>query len=295
MRVNPMADTSSIVLDLTRLLPGPLAARMLAEMGYQVLRLEPPSGDPARQHAPEVYAWLNRGKETRTLDLKSEAGCEKLKALAGEAVALLETNRPGVMERLGVGPDVLRAENPGLTYVRIAGYRSENSPGHDLAYLAGAGLLDHWEGAWQKLQVADSTGAFWAVIAAQQGMLLGGGFYEVYLAETANTLAYPKVPDIDGSAVCYSVYLARGGKVALTVLEPHMWERFCRALNREDWLSGAFSPTNPENPVYRGIQQTFMTQNAHEWEAWAKAEDLPLRAVQPYRAPASFLPWKRIG
>jgi crotonobetainyl-CoA:carnitine CoA-transferase CaiB-like acyl-CoA transferase len=282
-----------LILDLTRLLPGPLAARMLAEMGYSVLRLEPPQGDLTRQLAPEAYAWLNRGKEVHTLDLKTRQGVAELEALAKEAGALLETNRPGVMERLGVGPEVLRAANPRLTYVRLAGYREEDTPGHDLVYLAGAGLLGRWEGAWKHLQIADVSGAFWAVLAAQQGMLEGGGFYEVYLAETANALAYPHIPHLDGGAVCYAVYAAQEGQVALAALEPHLWERFCRALNREDWRGGAFSPTRPENPLYREIQQTLMTRSAADWEAWAKAQSLPLRALRPYRPPEHIRPWRR--
>lgn len=282
-----------LILDLTRLLPGPLAGRILAEMGYPVLRLEPPQGDLTRQWAPQAYAWLNQGKEIRTLDLKTPPGVAELRALAQEAGVLLETNRPGVMERLGVGPEVLRAANPRLVYVRLAGYREEDTPGHDLAYLAGAGLLPRWEGAWERLQIADVSGAFWAVLAAQQGMLLGGGFYQVYLAEAAYALAYPQIPHLDGGAVCYAVYAAQEGQVALAALEPHLWERFCHALNRTDWLGGAFSPTRPENPVYREIRQTLMTRSADDWEAWAKALKLPLRALQPYRSPASILLWRR--
>ena len=283
-----------LVLDLTRLLPGPLAGRMLAEMGYEVLKLEPPSGDLMQTMAPEAYAWLNQGKQIRTLDLKSPEGMDELKALVKDAAVLLETNRPGVMERLGVGPEVLRAINPKLTYVRIGGYREtafHQAPGHDLAYLAADGLLPHFDKVWPGVQLADSSAAFWAVIAAQQGMLQGGGFFEVYLAEAARTLAYPRVPGLTGTALCYGVYLTRGGKVALTALEPHLWSRFCRALDQPEWEDQAFSPTSPDNPVYRQLLAVLQTRSAAEWEDWARQEGVPLRMVQAGQVPETVLPW----
>ena len=159
-----------LVLDLTRLLPGPLAGRILADIGYDVLRLAAPGGDLLELAAPETYAWLNGGKRSETVDLKSAAGVGRLRDLAAQAAILLETNRPGVLERLGVGPADLRAINPRLTYVRLAGYRDSDfhaAPGHDLAYLAADGLLERFGPASATMQVADGTGAFWAVIAAQ--------------------------------------------------------------------------------------------------------------------------------
>jgi crotonobetainyl-CoA:carnitine CoA-transferase CaiB-like acyl-CoA transferase len=283
------------ILDLTRLLPGPLAGRMLAEMGYQVLKLEPPSGDLMQTMAPEAYAWLNQGKTVQTLDLKSEAGVDELKALVKEAVALLETNRPGVMERLGVGPLVLRAINPALTYVRIAGYRQaafHQAPGHDLAYLAADGLLPRFDRVWPGVQLADSSAAFWAVIAVQQGMLQGGGFFEVYLAEAARAMAYPKVPHLNGGVVCYGIYLSKGGKVALTALEAHLWSRFCQALDKAGWEGQAFSPTSPDNPVYRELLAVWQTRSAQEWEDWATEQGIPLRMVRAAQHPDRVLPWK---
>ena len=158
-------STLMLVLDLTRLLPGPLAGRMLAEMGYQVHRVLPPRGDLLEAASPEAYAWLHQGKSSETVDLKTPAGRERLQELVGEAVALLETNRPGVMERFGLGPETLRALNPQLTYVRLAGFRDTPAqPGHDLAYLAADGLLERFEPAWQTVQLP--------IVRAHSGPLL---------------------------------------------------------------------------------------------------------------------------
>lgn len=288
-----------LVLDLTRLLPGPLAARILADLGFRVLRLLPPPklrGDLTETVAPEAYAWLNAAKASEIVDLKSPAGTQRLLTLARAASVLLETNLPGVMERLGVGPDVLRAANPRLAYVRLAGSRDplyREAPGHDLGYLAAAGLLGCFAPAWKHFQFADTAGAFWGALAALDGLRQGGGFYEVYLEEAARAVAYPPLPFLDGSRVCYTLYACRDGEVALTALEPHLWERFCRAAERADWLAAAFTAAGEESGVYRELCALFATRTALEWEAWAREKTVPLRAVRPYTPPQSLLPWKR--
>jgi alpha-methylacyl-CoA racemase len=285
-----------LVLDLTRLLPGPLAAKILVSLGFRVLRLEPPQGDFVESVAPDLYHWLNACKETERLDLKSPAGKERLITVAREAQVLLETNLPGVMERLQVGPEVLRAVNPELVYVRIAGYRDPKQktlPGHDLTYLAASGLLRGLDSAWTRVQLADLCGAFWAVIAALDGMRQGGGFFEVYLGDAAMTAAYPQPAPLNGSTVCYSVYEASEGNVALAALEPTTWRRFCEAIAHPDWLQEGFSPAMPQNAIYRELCDLFRTRTAAEWDAWAVSNSVCLRAIQPHLQPAFMPPWSR--
>jgi len=146
------------VLDLTRLLPGPVAALRLAELGADVLKIEAPgAGDPTRtmmQSSSDrvagrpgaFYRLVNRGKRETRLDLKSEAGRNVLRALASEADVLIESFRPGVMDRLGVGYATLRAANPRLVYCAISGYGARgpfaDRAGHDLNYIGYAGVLD---------------------------------------------------------------------------------------------------------------------------------------------------------
>ncbi len=283
------------VLDLCRLLPGPLAGRMLADLGFEVLRLVPPIGDMTKTLSPQLYAWLEAGKRSETIDLKTPAGVDRLKGLAAAADALLEANRPGVMERLGVGPDILRAINPKLTYVRVASYRDEafhDAPGHDLTYLASGGFLPRFGDGWRHLQIADGAGAHWAVIAVLDGLRKGGGFYEVYLSEAASALAYPTPVKLDGSIVCYGVYPTRSGQLALGLLEPHLWQRFCAAVGREDWKASAFSPAIESNPVYVEIKALLAERAADEWERLALKHAFPARKVQPYATPATTIPWR---
>ncbi len=283
-----------LALDLTRLLPGPLAGKILLELGFRVLRILPPQGDPLARLHPEAHAWLNAGKESETVDLKLEAGKARLEALIKEAAILLETNRPGVMERLGVGPGVLRKINPRLVYVRLAGFRDparHAAPGHDLTYLAAAGLLPRVDGAWKPVQLADVTGAMWAALAALEGLRRGGGFFEVYLAEAARVFAYPPLPFLDGSVLCYAIYPARDGQVALAALEAHLWTRFCQAAGKEAWAGAAYTPAREENPLYRQACAFFREKSALEWEAWAAEHGLPLAAVRPYTPRGFGLPW----
>jgi len=284
-----------LVLDLTRLLPGPMASRVLGMLGFRVLRLLPPSGDLMAEFQPQTYAWLNEGKETVTLDLKTLEGKDRLFALAREAAVLFETNRPGVMERLGVGPEALRAVNPNLVYVRIAGFREpelRRAPGHDLTYLAHAGLLDHFGEAWRSLQLADVGGAMWAALAALEGLRRGGGFFEVYLSEAAEIFAYPKLPFLDGRVLCYATYPAADGAVALAALEPHLWRRFCQAAGKPHLAGAAFSPAEATNPSFLELRAFFAKKPRAEWEAWAQAHDLPIAAVRDYEARGVRLPWR---
>ena len=118
-----------LVLDFSTLLPGPLAALMLAEAGAEVIKIERPGGEDMRRFVPRLgdesapFALLNRGKQVLTLDLKSEAEREKLKPLIARADILIEQFRPGVMARLGLGYDDLRKLNPRLIYCSISRLR----------------------------------------------------------------------------------------------------------------------------------------------------------------------------
>ena len=139
------------VVDLTNLLPGPLATLMLAEAGAEVIKIERPGGDDMRGYPPEwqgtgaAFSLLNRGKKLLTLDLKTPDGATQLRALLQDADILVEQFRPGITEKLGFGYDAARAINPRLIYCSITGY-GQTGPrateaGHDLNYIGNTGLL----------------------------------------------------------------------------------------------------------------------------------------------------------
>jgi alpha-methylacyl-CoA racemase len=284
-----------LVLELCRLFPGPLAGKILASLGFRVVRLMPPKGDLLETFAPELSTWLNASKTSEVLDLKANAGKERLRSLAGVAHIVLDTNLSGVMERLDVGPEVLRRANSALVYVRLAGSRDpmfRNIPGHDLNYLAASGLLSSLDSTWQRFQLADISSAFWMAIAALEGVRRGGGFYEIYADEASQVFSYPRVPHLDGSAVCYAVYPCSEGSVALAALEPHLWDRFCRAMKRDDWANSAFTSASRANPIYRELCSAFSKRNADDWEIWAAQAALPLRTVRPFTPQGLALPWR---
>ncbi len=182
------------VLDLTRLLPGPLAARHLAEWGADVVKIDDPgSGDAARHMMKSGADWkagrdsafyreLNRGKSELRIDLRNDAGREQLLSLVDGADALLEGFRPGVMARLGLGWDVLHARNPRLVLASITGYGQHGAfaqrAGHDINYIAMSGVLGQigtadGELALPNFQIADLLGGTLAATSALLAALLG--------------------------------------------------------------------------------------------------------------------------
>ena len=132
------------VLDLSIWRPGPYATQLLAEMGAEVIKVEPPGGDPMRVYL-ELFASLNADKRSIELDLKSEEGRARALELAAEADVVIEGFRPGVAARLGVDDDAVRAVNPSVVYCSLSGMGQDGplalAPGHDLAYMAWAGVL----------------------------------------------------------------------------------------------------------------------------------------------------------
>ena len=177
-RQRPLAPLR--VLDLSRLLPGPMACRHLADLGAQVLKVEPPlpgrpglPGDDAAYMGPgedgvsHFYRVVNHGKRRLVLDLKQPAQLATLRALVAEAHAVVEGFRPGVMERLGLGYEALQAINPAIVLTSISGYGQEGplrlAAGHDLNYLSLAGVVDQTRTpdgrpVFSHLQIADQLG-----------------------------------------------------------------------------------------------------------------------------------------
>ncbi|GLU31668.1 CaiB/BaiF CoA-transferase family protein [Trinickia caryophylli] len=280
------------VLDLTRLLPGPVATLRLAELGADVLKIEEPgAGDGARamMQTPAdkaagkpsaFYRLVNRGKRETRLDLKTETGSTVLRALVRESHVLVESFRPGVMARLGLDYARLAVINPKLVYCAITGYGVQGPyaqrPGHDINYLAYAGVLDQIRAAdgtpvVPNIQIADLLGgaasAVTRILAALWQVSRGGPgtFIDVSMthavreydfvaramhagepasgamARGRDATATPQPPGhglLQGGAPCYNVYRTADDRwLAVGALELKFWERLCRALGREDWTS----------------------------------------------------------
>ena len=249
------------VLDLTRLLPGPVCTLHLADLGADVIKIEDTgAGDYA---APALRALVQRNKRALRLDLKQPEGVQALKALVRTADVLVEGFRPGVMERLGVGYAALAAINPRLVYCSITGYGQNgplrDAPGHDLNYCALAGVSEQigqgGEPALSNLPVADLMGG---ALTSAMGLLAAlfdagrtgrGRHVDIAMADAAlahNVVAMATLnahgstrqagaDKLSGALPCYGLYKTRDGRhLAVGALERKFWEGFCDTLGRPD-------------------------------------------------------------
>ena len=270
------------ILDFSTLLPGPFASLMLADMGAHVLRIESPTRmdllrvlPPHDQGVSASHAYLNRNKRSLALDLKQPEALEVIRQLLHDHDILLEQFRPGVMERLGLGYEALKAINPRLIYVSITGYGQtgpyKDRAGHDINYLALAGLASHTGRADSGplplgMQVADIAGGslhgviglLAAVIARQQ---TGHGQYlDVSMTDCAFTLnamsgagflACGEEPARENQVLnggsFYDYYRTRDGRwLSVGSLEPAFMKQLCTALGLEDLAKLGLSP-QPEH------------------------------------------------
>lgn len=292
------------VLDLTRLLPGGFCSLLLAEQGADVTKLEAPDGDPLRHYPPLVngqsvlFDAISAGKRSAVLDLKAEAEREALLRLVAHSDVVLEGNRPGTLERLGLGWPVLSAANPRLILCSLTGYgqtgKLAGRAGHDLNYVALAGVLALNRprgGAPHPLsvQVADLGGAQMAafqIAGALYDVARGGSgrHLDVSLARTAHrwldlTLAEQAAaptdlpPQLAGRYACYDVYACRdGGFLSLAALEPKFWANLCRALGRTDLTGRQFHPD--QAALRQELQATFAARGRDEWAQQLAGEDV---------------------
>ncbi len=290
------------VLDLSRLFPGPYCSRILADFGFEVIKIELPGGGDWARYVPPLdpetgegllFRALNRGKRSLTLDLKAPAGRAVLMRLAQTADVLLESFRPGVMVRLGLGYETLAEANSRLVYCALSGYGPagpyRDRAGHDLNYQGLSGLLEltgrrESPPGMPGVPIADLSGALWAAIGVLlalldrertgrgqrvDGSLLGGALACMTLPLTYHLGGQPMergASDLNGGLVCYNVYeTGDGAYMSLGALEPEFWAAFCAAAGREDLLGQQFAPALPGEPAYDEVCALFRTRTRGEW------------------------------
>lgn len=248
------------VLDLSRLLPGPFCSLYLAQMGAEVIKIEEPQGGDYAREMPEMFAQINRGKKSVTLDLRQAADVERFKALVQSADVLLESFRPGVMDKLGCGYAELRKLNPRLVYAALTGYGQtgpyRDQAGHDMNYLAIAGVLDQIGTAGgppvvSNVQIADLAGGALTCAIGILGALVGakasgqGTFVDVSMTDGSLALQVAALSALraqghtdprgagllSGALPNYSLYKCRGGGyLAVGSLEPKFFMRVVQGL-----------------------------------------------------------------
>lgn len=300
-----------LVADFSRHLPGPLVARLLADLGARVIKVEEPrTGDPVRAAPPmskgnsALAGVLLAGVESLALDLKQPSGRDVADRLIARADVLLETFRPGTFARLGWTREELQRRFPRLIACSLSGWGQDGPAapraGHDLTYQAAAGLLAPIVGssgpqALPAAPFADLSGAWSAVsgvLAALlrrertgKGAMIDASLFDAALhsnllgwaAEANGAKAVGQPLALTGDLPCYSVYeTADRKKVALALLEPHFWHRFCHAAERPDLVGHHYD----RGTGFRRKLERLMGQRTRaQWAELFVAHDLPAGPV----------------
>jgi crotonobetainyl-CoA:carnitine CoA-transferase CaiB-like acyl-CoA transferase len=308
------------ILDLSRLLPGPFATLLLADLGAEVLKVEDPiKGDYTRISPPFMgsesarFMSLNRGKRSMMLNLKKPGARDVLLRLVQHYDVLIEQFRPGVMDRLGVGYEVLKSANPRLIYCALTGYGQDgpyrDRAGHDLNYLSLAGITgtSGWASsppAMYGVQVADIAGgglmAVAGILAAvvHRARTNEGQFVDVSMLDGSLSLlamhagsffADGHIPRregeaLNGHAICYRVYETKDGKaISLGALEPQFWIEFCKAVDRADLIPEAFADGDRREWAVVELSEVFRSRTRDEWVDFLKDVDCCVEPVLDFK------------
>jgi len=283
------------VVDFSPTVPGAVVARLLADHGAEVLKVESPGGTPLRQGSPDLFAFCERGKELRTLDLKDPAQLEQARTLVDAADILTESGRPGAMERLGLGYETLAARNPRLVYASFSSYGQtgplSQRPAHDPALRALAGGLLAG-GAATPLDTIDTTlagaylglaGVMMALHAARRtgrGDWLDLSLHDVALTMQPHRLAHataqPPQPRAPRSAF-QDTYRTRDERwICLAGSEPAFVRRLLEGLGLDHLTASALRPDSASQQHVRAtLAAAFLARSQAEWIVWFEDRHLP--------------------
>ena len=303
------------VLDLSLQLPGPFCTMMMADYGADVIKVDEPNPRVRNPFAAEepgtgpLDRYLNRGKRSITLNLKTEEGKSIFLRLAGTADVVVEGFRPGVVRRLGIGYEEVSAVNPRIVYCSISGYGQDGPmrdvPGHDVNYLSLAGVLglSGRKGDAPTLlpvQLGDVYGGSMMALAGILMALLSrdrqgkGAWLDVSMTDgTQASLSIPasawlggEIPQhrgelpLTGMLPCYEAYrCACGGYVSLGALEPWFWKNLVTRLGREELLGKQYAAGEEAGAVKGELQAIFATRGRDEWIRFFEGVDVCISPV----------------
>lgn len=289
------------VLDLSQYLPGPYATRLLADLGADVVKVEPPDGDPMRSfiysdpdNISPLYKQINAGKTVIRLDLKKGDDRNLFAALVKATDVLLESYRPGVLARLGFDHETLQGHNPSLVHCALSGFGQDGPAsqraGHDLTYMALSGMLSHTGSTSEPVipfpPVSDYAGGQQAatmVLAALlrrektgEGAYIDTSLYETVLswqsfgqagASRPGSQLKPGYGLITGGMACYQIYQTADAKyVVLGALEEKFWSAFCKSVGREEWIDRQHEPM-PQTALIKELRALFASATRDHWVA----------------------------
>ncbi len=289
------------VLDLSARMPGPVCAQMLGDLGAEVIKIESRRApdffrrfEPLVDGTGSLFHVCNRNKKGMTLELSHPRGREVFLRLVRAADVVVEAFRPGTMERLGIGYETLKEENPGLVYCALTAFGQTGPyrlrPAHDLNLLALAGVLDllgtkDGPPIVPPVQMSGFGGALQAVVGILSALLARqrdgrGHLIDVSLLdgvsafgclEMSRCMAGRHVPmrgrsEGGGGYACFNVYPAADGRfLSLGCLEPHFWENFCRAVGREALIAEQWAPPKRQEQMIEEVRSILGTRPRDEW------------------------------
>ncbi len=302
------------IIDFTRLLPGPLATHLLAQMGAEVIKIESPKRmDYVRKNGPQVdgtsvlFHQLNHKKQLKTVDYNTPEGKAEVIELIKDADALIEQFRPGAMESWGLGYEEIKKINSQMVYVSLTGYGQEGAfadeAGHDLNYLAHTGILsllvdESGKPVVPGFQLADIGGAYMAVMALQNALIQKlmtkkGAYVDVALSDAvmpfltvpfslhSSGLDHNAFNPINGKTmVNYAVYECADGKwLSVGALEVKFWNNLCDVVNKPEWKrDNQIALMNQVFPKDE-VEALFRTKSRDEWMEIFQGKDVCVAPV----------------
>lgn len=289
------------VLSLAEQYPGPYATLLLSDLGAEVIQVERPGeGDPSRRYE-DFFSALNRGKRSVVLDLKRPEGVAALRRLAAEADVFFEGFRPGVVDRLGIGHEVLREDNPRLVYVSISGFGQggplRDRPAHDMSFQAMAGLLEISAGEDRipHISLADLIAGMFGAIAALTGLSSRaltdrGGYYDVAMYDGLLALLISRLVPLANGAPEMELGRDPGMGVFLTAdeleltlsvsFEDHFWRRLCEVAGLEDYAGiGVEERVARREELRPLVAAAIAGRSRAEWVAILDAAGVPFGPV----------------
>ncbi len=303
------------VLDLTAVISGPFCTQLLGDLGADVIKIEPPEGDsmrrlgrPAKNGVTAAYLNFNRNKRSIVIDIKKEHGRDLVRRLAVKADALVENNRPGVADRLGIGYGDIRRANPKIVYCSICGFgpkgRMANHPAYDPVIQGYSGMAFVQGGKTEKptavkMALADKisgmTAALSIVSALHAARARGVGQYirvpmlEAMMAFSANDsiYGYTFVPEDEyksqaPKSTTLDPFKTGDGWLTIAPFTDAQNQRLCEAVGHPEWWADVPDKVERGRNMMRGLAKLFLTRNTAEWLPILEQADIPCGPVHNY-------------
>lgn len=304
------------ILDLSRLLPGPLATQLMADMGAEVIKIEDPKAQDMTRFFPPMiknqslfYLSINRSKLSVTLSLKTEEGKQQFMELVKTADVVFDSFRPGVLDKMQIGYEYAKKVNHKIIYVALTGYGQTGSlkdkAGHDVNYLGYSGILGMTglknQPIMPSVQIADTAGGSYAAVTACLAALWArertgkGQLVDVAMTDCVMPMAsilYTKKLNSDddslrrgydylsGGLAHYNIYQCADGKwIALGSLEPKFFQGFCLMIGKPDWVMRMLPEEKTIESLREDLAALFLTKTQEEWLQMAAGQDICLTPI----------------